>query len=101
MAKVAKDKEALFVQAGEELSASRDKPVYIVKLEQMAREDCVELEQHLSGMHLETIDVVVHSPGGDISAAYHMVRILRRHADHVTVIVPEWAKSAATRCCRN
>ena len=41
--------------------------------------------------------VIVDSAGGDIDAAYHMVKILRRFAKNkLTFIVPRFAKSAAT-----
>ena len=42
------------------------------------------------------IDVWLESPGGDAHAAYKLALLLRHHAKHVRVVVPEYAKSAAT-----
>ena len=45
---------------------------------------------------LEEIDLIIHSGGGDIDAAYHIVQILSENAEKVNVVVPRMAKSAAT-----
>ncbi|MEW6717533.1 MAG: hypothetical protein AB1345_08525 [Chloroflexota bacterium] len=43
------------------------------------------------------LDVIVHSGGGDIDAAYNLAQLLRRYGSkHLAFIVPRWAKSAAT-----
>lgn len=42
------------------------------------------------------IDVVIHSPGGEIEAAESIVKLLRRRFDNVRFFVPNIAKSAAT-----
>lgn len=44
------------------------------------------------------IDLLLHSPGGDIDAAEKLITIIRRRAGSaaVRVIVPDYAKSAAT-----
>lgn len=47
----------------------------------------------------EEIDLLVASPGGDIEAAYLLVRTLRRRARVVSAFVPYSAKSAATLLC--
>lgn len=45
----------------------------------------------------EKLDVIVHSPGGDIHAAYNLALLFRRFArKQLNFIVPRWAKSAAT-----
>lgn len=45
------------------------------------------------------LTVVVDSPGGDIHAAYQLATLLRSRYDKVRVVVPRWAKSAATLLC--
>jgi hypothetical protein len=40
--------------------------------------------------------VLLHSPGGDPNAAYRLSRLLTRHCGSYVVIIPEYAKSAAT-----
>jgi hypothetical protein len=42
------------------------------------------------------VDVWLESPGGDANAAYKLALILRDAAAHVRVVVPDYAKSAAT-----
>ena len=44
----------------------------------------------------EEVDVILHSPGGDPSHAYRLIRTFRERFKIVNVIVPLWAKSAAT-----
>lgn len=44
----------------------------------------------------DEIDVILHSPGGSPDDAYRLIRSFREHYQRVNVIVPFWAKSAAT-----
>lgn len=44
----------------------------------------------------EEIDFIIHSPGGSPSDAYRIIRTLRNNFKKVNIIVPFWAKSAAT-----
>jgi ClpP class serine protease len=45
---------------------------------------------------IKEIDVIVNSPGGSADSAYRMIRTFRKNFEHVNIIVPFWAKSAAT-----
>lgn len=47
----------------------------------------------------DTLSILLHSPGGDIEGAYRMVLALREYAEDIEVLVPRWAKSAATFFC--
>ncbi|MHB1502276.1 MAG: SDH family Clp fold serine proteinase [Candidatus Dormibacteria bacterium] len=42
------------------------------------------------------VDVWLESPGGDAHAAYKLALVLRGKAHHLRVVVPDYAKSAAT-----
>jgi len=42
------------------------------------------------------IDFIINSPGGSPADAYRIIRTLRNNFEKVNVIVPFWAKSAAT-----
>lgn len=43
------------------------------------------------------LDVLIHTPGGDIHAAYNLSLLFRQYAKkRLTFIVPRWAKSAGT-----
>ncbi|MGE5647938.1 MAG: SDH family Clp fold serine proteinase [Acidobacteriota bacterium] len=48
---------------------------------------------------IDTLDVVIHSPGGHPLIAYQLMKFFRRKCKHVNVIVPLQAKSAATLMC--
>ncbi len=45
---------------------------------------------------VEEIDFIVQSPGGSADDAYRIIRTLRSNFKTVNIIVPFWAKSAAT-----
>jgi hypothetical protein len=42
------------------------------------------------------VDVWLESPGGDAHTAYKLALILRHAASHIRVVIPDYAKSAAT-----
>lgn len=65
----------------------------------LARPDVVELYDVLSERDFGEIDLVIHSGGGDIHAAYQTIQLLRMHAKRINACVPFWAKSAATLLC--
>lgn len=49
--------------------------------------------------HVDKLSILVESPGGDPSASYALVRVLRRYTDDLEALVVNWAKSAATFVC--
>lgn len=49
--------------------------------------------------NIDTLELLLHSPGGSADAAYQVVRFFRRHCKKLNVIVPLEAKSAATLMC--
>lgn len=48
---------------------------------------------------LDTLEILIHSPGGHIDVAYQAAKFFRRHCNQLNVIVPLVAKSAATLLC--
>ncbi len=46
--------------------------------------------------HLDHLDILLESCGGDINSAYKILNLFKSYADKITVIVPFYAKSAAT-----
>jgi len=48
---------------------------------------------------IDTLEILLHSPGGDADVAYQIVRCFRRHCKKLNVLVPLYAKSAATLMC--
>jgi len=49
--------------------------------------------------NLDTLELLLHSPGGSADAAYQAIRFFRRHCKKLNIIVPLQAKSAATLMC--
>lgn len=45
---------------------------------------------------VKEIDFIINSPGGSGDDAYRIIRTLRKNFEKVNIIVPFWAKSAAT-----
>jgi len=56
----------------------------------------LKVQQCLEGKSFDNLDVVLHSGGGDIHTAYQIAELLRIHSKAFRVIVPLYAKSAAT-----
>lgn len=73
---------------------------YVAESAALTRDDVVPLMDLLHGIPVgSSIDLLLHTPGGDIDAADKMVRILQRRvgADaQLRVVVPDSAKSAGT-----
>jgi hypothetical protein len=65
--------------------------------EQITRQDTLGLVDLLHNIPIGSdIDLLLHSPGGDIDAAEKLIGLVRRRGKKVRVIVPDFAKSAAT-----
>ena len=56
-------------------------------------------QQELSGVERDNIRVVLQSTGGDIHCAFRLANLMRQHCERLEVIVPTYAKSAATFFC--
>jgi hypothetical protein len=57
------------------------------------------LHDQLRDREFEELDLIIHSGGGSVHAAYQVMTMLRLHAKKVYACVPFWAKSAATLLC--
>jgi hypothetical protein len=81
-----------------QLEKMRGSPLVLIhSLEPLSRENVDELDKALQGIDsTENLDVILHSFGGDIDAAYKMVNILRSKTKKLTIMIPSLAKSAAT-----
>jgi len=56
----------------------------------------LKVQECLESKSFDNLDVVLHSGGGDINSAYQIAQLLHLRAKNVSVIVPIFAKSAAT-----
>lgn len=81
------------------LANKRERPVLYLR-GYMDDDSVFEVWSIAEGLkEFDTLSILLDSPGGDIEDAYRMVLALREHAKDIEVLVPHWAKSAATFFC--
>ena len=68
-------------------------PPYLVSV---GDDDISALMEVVWGLQGEDLDLILHSPGGSLDAAEAIVSYLRTRFSNIRVIVPQFAKSAAT-----
>ena len=73
--------------------------VFLILPELIEMSHVLRLRHCLRDKRFSELDVVVHTGGGDIHAAYLLVALLRLHAEKLTACVPLIAKSAGTLLC--
>ena len=59
-------------------------------------DDLLPIDDQLSGLTGTGLDLIIESPGGSGEVAEDIVRLIRQKYGGFAVIVPGWAKSAAT-----
>jgi hypothetical protein len=50
---------------------------------------------------IDTLEILIHSPGGHANVAYRLAKYFRGHCKRLNIIIPMEAKSAATLLCLN
>lgn len=55
-----------------------------------------QIDEFNERFDFDKIDFVLNSPGGRPDDAYRIIKVLRNHFNEVNIIIPFWAKSAAT-----
>ncbi len=87
--------------------SARDTILYAVKFTQhdptippdlvsITDEDIQGIMEVIHGLSGPNLDLILHSPGGSLEAAEGLVRYLRSKFEHIRVVVPQLAMSAAT-----
>lgn len=71
-------------------------PTPFAELVHINEEDVQGLMVAVHGLKSDKLDLILHSPGGVPEVAENMVSYLRKKFDHIRVIVPQAAMSAAT-----
>ena len=51
--------------------------------------------------NIDTLELLVHSPGGHANVAYRLAKYFRGHCKKLNILIPMMAKSAATLFCLN
>jgi hypothetical protein len=81
------------------LRTHRQHPCLIFVSRSIQHSDVLAVRKALGDEAGDHLDLIVSSPGGDIEAAYLVVRELRRRFKKLVVFIPFRAKSAATLLC--
>jgi ClpP class serine protease len=80
-----------------EEETGRELAVYFARLDQPILEtDSDDLSEIFEGINSNSVDLLIHTPGGLVDAVEKMVTVLRKRAQSYRVIVPSWAKSGGT-----
>ncbi|MEW5744887.1 MAG: hypothetical protein AB1805_05535 [Nitrospirota bacterium] len=79
--------------------AERGIPALILDLKEIRQTELNLIHETLYGKSFDELDVILQTPGGDIDAAFLLVKTLRRRAKKVNILVPRFAKSAGTLIC--
>jgi hypothetical protein len=61
--------------------------------------DKIAFNEVITGLNGDSLDVLIHSPGGSAEAAEAIIELLRSRFSNLRFIVPDLAKSAATMMC--
>ena len=80
----------------EEIVKKRKNPLLLLNLVEVDPSSVLEIERLLRGKKFQELDVLLQTNAGDIHAAYNIVKLLRKSAKTVNIIVPLYAKSAGT-----
>ena len=86
-------KRATILYASKWTQADPNVPVSLITV---AEHDMQGLMEVLHGVKEKELDLILHSPGGSLSAAEAIVKYLRSKFDHIRVIIPHAAMSAAS-----
>jgi len=82
-----------------EIIGHRKNPVLLLDLKEIRKPDLLIIHDLICKKNFESLDVVLQTPGGDIDAAFLIIKVLRKKAKQVNIIVPLYAKSAGTLMC--
>ena len=56
----------------------------------------LEVNNLIRTKRFKKLDLILHSGGGQISAAYQIFDLIKTHSEDLTIVIPIYAKSAAT-----
>lgn len=75
---------------------ARKLPLLLLSMAEVNHISAILAAKELRGKEVPELDVILHTPGGHIESAYKIVKLLRKHASKVNIVVPAYAKSAGT-----
>lgn len=94
--------DAGILEAAYRFACARGRPAavfFLANYEPIGTANVRELAESIGDHEFDDIDIVIHSTGGDIHAAYRLISFLRRRSKAVFACIPLYARSAATLLC--
>lgn len=82
----------------EKLQRVRERPLFVLVADFIDDDVCTEVYRWRKDIP-EELDVLLHSPGGDLNACYRVARTFARYANAWEALVPYYAASGATLIC--
>ena len=91
--------EPPFSDALAKLATKRERPILslVADMDPLGVDALRSIVGQLAGY--EKLSVLLESPGGNYDHAHRMLLAMRRHVSNIEILVPFWAKSAATFFC--
>ncbi len=89
-------KEDKFQKLLKSLVSERKKPALLLRMGSVSPLSVMFVMNELRDKNFDELDVILETPGGHIESAYKIVKLLRKHAKRINIIVPNYAKSAGT-----
>lgn len=84
-------------QAVTNLATSSNQPILTLSIsEELSIQHFLQVRSEINSQKFTNLSLLVHSGGGDINVSYQIVQLLRKHCKKLNLIVPIYAKSAAT-----
>jgi len=79
------------------MSALRNKPTLTLIIHNsLGQSHILDVHKIVRKRKFEELDLILHSSGGQVSAAYQILELIKTHSEHLTIFIPIYAKSAAT-----
>lgn len=83
----------------EKIVEERKNSLLLLSLSEIIPESVLTTESVLGNEKFEELDIILQTPGGDPHAAFNIIKLLRKRAKKINIIVPLYAKSAGTLIC--
>lgn len=84
------------------IRVNRDRPLFALVADRISDDTMKEVfswRKELRDVGASPIDVIVHSPGGNLTSCYMIARLLSRFVKRWEALIPELAASGATLIC--
>jgi len=87
------DRDVIIVSSAFSSMKVQNLPTFLISI---TNEDIQGFMSSLHGLKRDKLDLILHSSGGSLEAAEQIVNYLRNKYEHIRVIIPQNAMSAAT-----